>query len=217
MSKMKSLKDVEEEDADGCECFAQWALLIANVPLLVLGVVLLALGAWTLAERDFLEALQPRNGSLFAALAIVVLVVGGLLLVLSVFGCVAAFLENKRVLMAYYVGALVVFLLLCVAVAMGFAYRMKVTSALRSESVLITEGIRRLGFHLFAFLRLELSESVSAYDPDRRDAAATKAWDTMQRRLQCCGVAVSDAADAAPPYTVWRNNIRLNSGEADSR
>ncbi len=195
MAKMKSLREVEEEDADGPECCAQWSLLLANFALVVVGVILLSTGAWTLTEPAFLESLQPANGSLFTAVGMILVVSSGLLLALSVLGCVAAFLENKRVLGVYYVCTLLIFALLCAAAAVGFVYRHRVENSLRAE----------------------LSASIVNYDPAQTDAPITSGWDKLQRDYKCCGVKSSSATSAAPPWEAWRKNKRINSGPAHDR
>lgn len=196
---MRTYKGVKEEEEDWCECCAQWSLLLTNIPLMLIGLALVVLGSWTLSERSFLVALQVENSTLYVTIAAILVVAGVVLVVWSVYGCVAAFLENKRALLVYYVVVLLVFLVLCVVVMLGFVYSAKVSDHLRQELV----------------------NSVPAYDPERRSEPATKAWDRLQGELQCCGVATSptDGADpvAAQPYTVWRNNLRLNSGSADAR
>jgi len=74
---MKSYKEVQEDpSADGLECCAQWSLLLSNIPLAVIGMVLIALGSWTLAERAFVGALQADNGGLYTTMAIIMIVTG---------------------------------------------------------------------------------------------------------------------------------------------
>jgi len=132
---MKSYKEVREDpNADGMECCAQWSLLLSNIPLALIGMALIALGAWSLAERSFVSALQSQNGDLFTGMAVAMIVTGCVLLVLSVFGCVAAFVENRRALFIYYVLVLVIFLLMCVVLLLGIVYRIKVLSYYASQS-----------------------------------------------------------------------------------
>ena len=133
---MKSLREVEEEDADGCECCLQWSLLLFNIPVLLIGIALVVLGAWTMADRSFVADLQLQaSGSLFTALVIIFIVAGVVLMAVAVLGCVAAFLESRRVLLGYYGCVLVLFLLLTIAIMLGFIYGMKVEDSLKDDLV----------------------------------------------------------------------------------
>ena len=48
---MKSLQAVKDEEEDGMECCAQWALLLFNIPLLLIGIALIVVGGWTISDR----------------------------------------------------------------------------------------------------------------------------------------------------------------------
>ncbi len=124
-NRLKTLKGVEEDDEDPYECCAQWSLLLTNLPVLLIGAALVALGSWALSERDFLEALELDGAALYVGLAAAVVTVGCVLVLLSVFGAVAAFSENRKALLGYYVTLVVVFLVLCVVVLLGYVFRMK--------------------------------------------------------------------------------------------
>ena len=82
---------------------------------------------------------------MFTALVVIMIVSGTILMIVSVLGCVAAFLESRRVLLGYYGCVLVLFLLLCIGMILGFIYFMKVNDTLREDLV----------------------NSVVEYDPDR--------------------------------------------------
>ena len=118
-------------------------------------------------------------------------------MLLSIFGCVAAFIENKPVILSYYICVLVVFIALCICIMLGYIYRMHVNVHLRSE------------------LRLTAVD----YDPDSPSDPITKAWDDMQKNLKCCGVArvENDGTTAEKAWRVWLNNKKLNSGGAEQR
>ena len=124
---MKTNRGVKEEDEDRYECYAQWGLVVINFVVLSIGVVLIVLGSLTLWERGLLEGLQLGGGGLYVGLSSVIVLAGCFLLVLSVFGCVAGFKENKWCLLVYYFSVVFVFFLLCIIVLLGYVFRMKVT------------------------------------------------------------------------------------------
>ena len=108
-----------------------------NLPVALMGVALIVLGALTVSERNFLEALNLGSTSLYVGIASAMILSGIVLLVLAVGGTVAAFREHRPSLIVYYAVAAVVFLLLCIVVMLGFVYRMKVKGKSDGQNLVI--------------------------------------------------------------------------------
>ncbi len=189
---MRKLKEDDDSEENCCECCIQWSLLVVNVPVMLIGAILIVLSTWTLAERSYIEELQLESGDYHKALVYAMLVAGIVLAALAVFGCVAAFIENRTFVAVYYGSVIVVFVLICVCIVLSFVFRAKAADLLRDE------------------LRLTAQ---NGYDPDDAANPVTKAWDDMQRNLACCGVRSLDGGEES--WRVWQRNKRLNSGEAD--
>ncbi|TRY63696.1 hypothetical protein TCAL_00391 [Tigriopus californicus] len=189
---MKRVKEVEDDEVDGFECCTQWALLLFNLPLMLMGIALIILGVVGLTEHGYIaDALQAENGGLFTGVMVLLIVVGALMMILAVIGCVAAFVESHTLLMIYYVSVLVAFLLIVIGMVLGYVYRGQLETTLRQE----------------------LLDTMPSYDPEKPQDSITLAWDKTQGNLECCGVAKGEER----PWKAWLTNQRLNSGQADSR
>jgi hypothetical protein len=127
---------------------------------------------------------------------IMFIIIGGVVILLSILGCIAALVDSRRTIIIYYGGILALFLFVVICVVIGFTYRSKLVESLRSD----------------------FAASVPMYDPNYPDATETLAWDTMQRTYECCGVNSNvNGSDTTFPFQVWKTNKNLNSGSADSK
>jgi hypothetical protein len=50
---LKKVSEVEDGAASGHHCCVQWWLLVVNVPVAIIGVVFVGLGAWTITDGTF--------------------------------------------------------------------------------------------------------------------------------------------------------------------
>lgn len=87
--KMKSFREVEDEDTDGCECCMQWSLLVVNLPVLLMGAAMIIISVYNFAERSYLDELHLQSSALYSALSVTMLIAGLILMVLAVLGCVS--------------------------------------------------------------------------------------------------------------------------------
>ena len=133
------------------------------------------------------------------------------------------FQEIKAALLTYFVLLLLLFVVLVVAGILGYIFRAQIRDSLKPE----------------------MMYTVTKYDPNNPNLPVTAAWDNTQKQvsftfiheffkhsfkrcqkerfqnalqsllqLQCCGLSVQES-DA--PWLIWRKNMLLNSGAADSR
>jgi len=175
---------------DGCGNCAKWSLVATNLFILVAGIAVISVGVWTFMDKAFMEVLLRNN--LYMSATYIMIGTGCVAIVLSILGCIGALKEVKAVLLTYFVLLFVLFVVLVVAGILGYIFRSQISQSLKPE----------------------MMYTVTKYDPDKPNAPISAAWDHTQKHLNCCGLAVSDAD---VPWLIWRKNILLNSGDADSR
>ena len=73
---MKSLREVDNDEIDGCECYMQWGLLVTNLPVMLIGLGMVVLSTWTMSEKTYLDALQTESGSIYSVLLVLMLIAG---------------------------------------------------------------------------------------------------------------------------------------------
>jgi len=71
----------------------RWLVIQANLILMVCGLVLLALGIWTMNDKSFLEELLRNR--LYMDTTYIILISSTAMILLSCFGCFAAMKEIK--------------------------------------------------------------------------------------------------------------------------
>jgi len=71
----------------------RWLVIQANLILMVCGLVLLALGIWTMTDKSFLEELLRNR--LYMDTTYIILISSTAMILLSFFGCFAAMKEIK--------------------------------------------------------------------------------------------------------------------------
>ena len=101
--------------------WARWTLLASAGLGLVCGLVLLALGVWTMDDKSFLEELIRNR--LYMNTTYTVLVASTLLILLSGFGCFAAMKEIKCFLLTYFVTLFLISIILMVGGVLAYVFR----------------------------------------------------------------------------------------------
>lgn len=172
------------------QVLARWTLLASASLGLVCGLVLMALGLWTMQDKAFLEELL-RN-KLYMDSTYVILVTSVFMIVLSGFGCFAAMKEIKCFLLTYFVVLFLLSIILMVAGALAYVFREQVQWTMKAEMV----------------------AEVRNYTPGARKGSVTLAWDLTQAHLQCCGL-LTEKVDQ--PWQIWRYNQLLNPEESTER
>jgi len=175
---------------DGCGNCAKWSLIFTNICIMLVGVGVISVGAWTYSDKAFMEVLLRNN--LYMSATYIMMGTGCAAIILAVIGWVGAFKEIKAALLTYFVLLLLLFVVLVVAGILGYIFRAQIRDSLKPE----------------------MMYTVTKYDPNNPNLPVTAAWDNTQKQLQCCGLSVQES-DA--PWLIWRKNMLLNSGAADSR
>jgi len=168
----------------------RWLVIQANLILMVCGLVLLALGIWTMNDKSFLEELLRNR--LYMDTTYIILISSTAMMLLSCFGCFAAMKEIKCFLLTYNVLMLLLLVVLMVGGTLAYIFREQVEWTMKAE--------------MMADLR--------NYIPGDSSDSVTRSWDEAQSQLQCCGF-LTEQVDA--PWQMWRYNKALNPMPPDSR
>lgn len=138
-----------------------------NVIFWLLGCAILGVGIWLQVSKGSYTSLAPSFNVLSAT--VLCIAAGILVLVIGFFGCCGAIMENKCMLITYFILVVVIFILEVVAGFLAFYYRADIESVLSHE---LKEGIR---------LKYPADN-----DPD--ETGLRTGWAMIQAELHCCGV-----------------------------
>ncbi len=176
---------------EGCGKCVKWALFIVNFLIFLGGLIVLAVGIWTVADKSYIERLL-RN-ELFISSAYILIFAGIVIMVISFFGCFGAFKEIKCMLLTYFILLFLMFVVLVIGGVLGYVFRFQVEDNLRPE----------------------MRHTIEQYDPESKNNPVTAAWDDTQKNLKCCGMGRSDMENK--PWLAWMANRKLNPRQGDNR
>eukprot|EP00090_Calanus_glacialis_P009851 TRINITY_DN18247_c0_g1_i1.p1 TRINITY_DN18247_c0_g1~~TRINITY_DN18247_c0_g1_i1.p1 ORF type:complete len:246 (-),score=36.22 TRINITY_DN18247_c0_g1_i1:843-1580(-) len=163
--------------------YARLVVYLSNIVIAICGIVLLALGIWTMNDKSFLDELL-RN-SLYMNTAYIIVISSCIIIFLSIFGCFAAFKEVKCLLLTYFVFMSLLFVILLVGGILSYIFREQVTNTIQAEMI----------------------ADIRNYNPDDPENTVTKAWDETQQQLSCCGLMTEQVSLS---WEMWRYNKALN-------
>jgi len=163
--------------------YARLVVYLSNIVIAICGIVLLALGIWTMNDKPFLDELL-RN-SLYMNTAYIIVISSCIIIFLSIFGCFAAFKEVRCLLLTYFVFMTLIFVILLVGGILSYIFREQVTNTIQAEMI----------------------ADIRNYNPDDPENMVTKAWDETQQQLSCCGLMTEQVSLS---WEMWRYNKALN-------
>jgi len=145
-----------------CESIVKYFMVLCNILFALAGIILIGFGAYAqIAAKDYLNFL----GDNYVNTPIFVIILGGVIFAIALFGCCGAWQENKCLIYTY--GTILFFILIAQVAAGIAAFALK--GDLENE---ITKNMNKgLGNY-----RAEGYEGV------------TTTWDLVQKNLHCCGV-----------------------------
>ncbi|XP_022318035.2 tetraspanin-18B-like isoform X3 [Crassostrea virginica] len=160
-----------EQERDSCFLCLRNALHCYNVVVLIMGCGLLGVGIWLLVT-DFSarEITVIINSDMFEIGTYMILAGGGLVALLAFCGCCGTMREDKCILGFYGVVLAMVFLALLAGGAMAFLFREKISEDIKTK--------------LESTLQTQYGQDVRGNTTNR---LITDAWDSMQRKFECCG------------------------------
>lgn len=167
----------------GANC-AKIILIIVNIIFFLAGVAVLAVGIWLLVDQGVLKVVNfivPDNSSLFRAAAILLIVLGVFVLLVSILGFVGACIEHRTVLAVYIVLVTIVLAgqVACGIVAIVYKdeIRQRVDTSLIKSVRKVTNWVSKNRYYKYQTARGKCEAS--------SDGAV---WDYVQVKFNCCGV-----------------------------
>lgn len=154
-------------------CFSKTALkaflLVINVLLFLCGAAVMGVGIWAVADKMYIS--HVVGNSLFSSAAILMVICGAFLILVSFLGCLGAIAAKRVIVVLFIIALVIIFVLLLTAGIVAAVFQDEIDDKMRER---MRTGLReRYGFN-------------TAYVEENRDL--TDAWDLMQTRLSCCAV-----------------------------
>ncbi|KAK2178154.1 hypothetical protein NP493_559g00034 [Ridgeia piscesae] len=157
-----------KQEPGSCVQCVEYIMYSINVLFFVIGGVTVGIGVWIIYDKDYMS---PLFGTELMTVSAYLIVAGGVSLVLFSFvGCMAAFYQNKSLLLMYFVVMLLMFLILVIGGILASIFRSQVRDEIRE------------------YMKRSL---INHYDVDldkKYNRLITDAWDTAQKELHCCAV-----------------------------
>eukprot|EP00091_Calanus_sinicus_P024462 TRINITY_DN8789_c0_g1_i6.p1 TRINITY_DN8789_c0_g1~~TRINITY_DN8789_c0_g1_i6.p1 ORF type:complete len:243 (-),score=101.21 TRINITY_DN8789_c0_g1_i6:70-798(-) len=145
-----------------CESIVKYFMVLCNILFALAGIILIGFGAYAqIAAKDYLNFL----GDNYVNTPIFVIILGGVILAISLFGCCGAYQENKCLIYTY---SAVLFIILIAQIAAGIA-----AFALKGD--------------LKAEITKNMNTGMKNYGAEGFEGVTTT-WDLVQKELHCCGV-----------------------------
>ncbi|KAK3090961.1 hypothetical protein FSP39_016074 [Pinctada imbricata] len=169
--RIRSTASTVENERSSCFNCLRTALHCYNIVVLILGIGTLGVGVWLLVtDFSVREISVIINSNLFEIGTYLILAGGGLIAILAFCGCCGTMREDRCILGFYGIVLLMVFAALIVSGTLAFTFR---------------DDIQR-------DIKTKLKDSIAhQYGVEVRTNATNKlvtdAWDSMQRKLECCG------------------------------
>ena len=164
----------------GCGNLIKYSFGFANLMLFIGGALLLGFGVAALTGDNSAFS-GIISASLYQGTAILIIVAGSFVVLVSFFGCCGAFRDSRWMLATFFCLVFIMFILTMAAAITGFVFG---------------------GDAITTTLKDAMYNSLENYKEG--DSAAVSAWDTVQQDFECCGVygprdyglAVDDAPDS---------------------
>lgn len=163
------------------------ALHCYNIVVLIMGCGALAVGVWLLVT-DFSarEISVIIHSNLFEIGTYLILGGGGLIALLAFCGCCGTMREDRCILGFYGVVLVLVLGALCVGGVFAFMFKETISNSLKEKMV--------------KSVRFNYGSNVRT---DATNRLITDAWDSMQRKLECCG-AYGNISSTDTSWAIYR-------------
>ncbi|XP_076328839.1 CD151 antigen-like isoform X2 [Tachypleus tridentatus] len=106
---------------EGCGKAIKYAMLMANLLILIGGIVVFSIGVWTLADKAFMESLLGSN--LYVSSAAILIATGVIVIIIAFLGCMGAFKEIKCMLLTFFIILFMIFITMLVGGILGYVFR----------------------------------------------------------------------------------------------
>jgi len=155
-----------------------------------MGCAILGAGIWLHFSKSEYHAVLPISSNDYLCSATVAIALGATVLVIGFLGCCGSLMQVRCMLLAYFIIVMLLVLIECGIGLLGFAYKDEIDASVKRE-LKKTIAVAKRG------LRKEGEET----DEQER---IRKAWDSLQRDWQCCGV---------DGYHDWTGSQKSSFGE----
>jgi len=149
--------------------YIKYILFAANFIYFVTGCVILGVCVWIFVERNFISAMVDDR--LMTVSNLLLVACGSVIVLVSFVGCCGALMEQRCLLLTYFVLLLTTFLTMLVAGVLAAVFSTKMNNNMRNEMDIILKN--HYGVKL----------NISAYN-----RYVTQGWDHAQEYLDCCSV-----------------------------
>ncbi|XP_013776189.1 CD151 antigen-like [Limulus polyphemus] len=176
---------------EGCRKAIKYAMLMANLLILIGGIVVFSIGVWTLADKAFMESLLGSN--LYVSSAAILIATGVIVIIIAFLGCMGAFKEIKCMLLTFFIILFMIFITMLVGGILGYVFRNEVDEHMHSEML----------------------KTVKQY---MNDTPVTEAWDAVQEKFECCGM-IPGEDTSHQPYKIWmdmNHNFKMTGPQVPS-
>jgi len=150
---------------EGCANCAKILLIVFNIVFFIVGVALLAVGIWVVTTPYNLDILSILDNPIIASGAYFIIALGAFIFVVSFLGCCGAWMENRLMLIIYFIIVLLIFIAQLVGCAIIIAYKDKVD----------------------AFVTNQLEGTMNKYESETSEDKYSVGWNALQVVLECCG------------------------------
>ncbi|XP_022251053.1 tetraspanin-9-like [Limulus polyphemus] len=161
---------------EGCGKIIKYAMFIANLIILICGIVVFSVGVWILADKSYMERLMGSN--MYVSSAAILIATGVIVVIISFLGCMGSYKEVKCMLLTFFIFMFIIFIIMLVGGILGYVFRDEVDEKMKKEML----------------------DSIPLYG---NDTAVTEAWDQVQKNMKCCGM---KTGDSTMPYAIWSLN-----------
>ncbi|XP_043232573.1 tetraspanin-18-like [Amphibalanus amphitrite] len=176
-----------ERERGGLGNLIKYSFGFVNLLIFVGGALLLGFGAAALSGDNSAFS-DIVSASLYTGTAVLIIVAGSFVVIVSFFGCCGAFRESRCMLATFFCLVLLLFVLTLSAAIASFVFG---------------------GDSITTSLRDAMTKSLDNYKDG--EPAAVAAWDTVQQDFQCCGVnGFQDYRDTEIPDSCFDNMDRDN-------
>lgn len=158
---------------EGAAKYVKYALFVANVVILIGGIVVFSVGVWTLADRSFMERLLGSN--LYISSAAILIATGIIVTIVSFLGCFGGYKEIKCMLLAFFISLFLIFIIMLVGGILGYVFRNEVDDRMQTEMLM----------------------TIPLY---MNDTTVTDAWNAVQEHFKCCGISTGNNTKG---FQIW--------------
>lgn len=164
--------------ADGrcCVNFVRWLVIIFNTIFALCGLTIVGIGIWMLIDNTIpvitdVSTDASDSGDLLRIAAILLIVVGGLLFIISLLGTIGAIIEHKVILGVFMAFLVIIFVGEIVGGVLAIVFK---DSLLDDLDVVLRDSLQNY------------------YEAGTCKVSETgKRWDKLQKTLDCCGIETS--------------------------